>query len=300
MPVPTSIILPLVESIARAPEGDVSLSALARRARRSPFEVHRTFRRVLNETPKSFTQRLRLDLAAARLVTTREPILEIALAGGFASHEVFTRAFVRRFRMSPRAYRARGMSGALAKVIARHAAIVRTTGPCIGLYRFVPDQRKAVMSVTVSHRQLDPRHALVIRRRVKPSEVAATLGEILGRVFAHAQREGFAFTGQPFTRYVKSGLGLLTIEGGMPIATAGTSSGDVEAIELPGGAAAVAIHRGPYDRLSETHAAVERWIDANHFEPAGAPWEVYVTDPGERPDPATWETEVIYPVASAP
>ena len=114
--------------------------------------------------------------------------------------------------------------------------------------------------------------------------------------FPSAQREGLAFTGQPFTRYLKAGPGLLTIEAGLPIATEGKTAGEVEAIELPGGSAAVAIHRGPYDRLGETHAAVERWLDANKLEAAGAPWEVYVTDPGERPDPATWETEVIYPV----
>jgi len=296
MPVPTSIILPLVETIARAPDGDVSLAALAKRARRSPFEVHRSFRRVMGETPKTFTQRLRLDVAAARLVTTRESILDVALAGGFSSHEVFTRAFVRRFRMSPRAYRARGISGALAKTVARHAAIVRATGPCIGLYRFTTEPGSAAMSITVSRRQLEPRHALVIRRRIEPSQIAATLGEILPRIFAHAQREGLAFAGPPFARYVKSGLGLLTIEGGMTIATPGKNAGDIEATELPGGAAAVAIHRGAYDRLRDTHAEVERWLDANKLEAASAPWEVYVTDPGERPDPATWETEVIYPV----
>jgi AraC family transcriptional regulator len=251
---------------------------------------------VLGETPKAFTQRLRLDLAAARLVATREPILDIALAGGWASHEVFTRAFVRRFGRSPRAYRARGLSGALAKTIARHAAIVRATGPCIGIYRLASEARRTVMNVTVSPRQLEPRHALVIQRRVAPSQIAATLGEVLPRILAHAQREGIALAGQPFTRYTRSGLGLLTIEAGMPIAAAGTTGGDVQAIELPGGAAAVAVHRGPYDRLGDTHAAIERWLDANRLEPAGAPWEVYVTDPGERPDPATWETEVIYPV----
>jgi AraC family transcriptional regulator len=136
----------------------------------------------------------------------------------------------------------------------------------------------------------------VIRRRIAPAPVGATLGELLPRVFAHAQREGLAFTGQPFTRYVATGVGLVTIEAGMPIATAGTSAGEIEAVELPGGSAAVAIHRGPYDRLRDTHAAIERWLDANGLEAGGAPWEVYVTDPGHQPDPAQWETEVIYPV----
>jgi AraC family transcriptional regulator len=51
--------------------------------------------------------RLRLDHAAAELVATDKALLAVALDAGFASHEVFTHAFLRRFGMSPRAYRAR-------------------------------------------------------------------------------------------------------------------------------------------------------------------------------------------------
>jgi AraC family transcriptional regulator len=53
---------------------------------------------------------------------------------------------------------------------------------------------------------------------------------------------------------------------------------------------------GPYETLHETHAAVERWIEANGGKVAGAPWEVYLTDPGEVPDPAEWQTEIVWPV----
>ena len=68
------------------------------------------------------------------------------------------------------------------------------------------------------------------------------------------------------------------------------------AVELPGGAAAVAIHEGAYDTLPDTHAAIERWLDANGLTSAGAPWETYLTDPGEVPDPKDWRTEVVYPL----
>jgi AraC family transcriptional regulator len=32
------------------------------------------------------------------------------------------------------------------------------------------------------------------------------------------------------------------------------------------------------------------------LEPAGAPWEVYVTDPGAEPDPSKWRTDIFFPV----
>lgn len=70
----------------------------------------------------------------------------------------------------------------------------------------------------------------------------------------------------------------------------------VRAAELPGGAAAVAIHTGPYETLGETHAAIERWLDERKLA-AGAPWETYITDPATTPNPAEWQTEIVYPLA---
>jgi AraC family transcriptional regulator len=293
MPIPTSLVLSVLPSTR---DDNVSLAALAKRARRSPFELHRAFRRVTGETPKHYTARLRLEAAAAELVLSRRAILEIALDAGFHSHEVFTRAFLRRFGMTPRAYRARGLAGASTRAIAaRHAQVVREAGPCIGLHHLAPE-RNPVMSVTVSRKDLQPAAALVIRRKCTSTEIAKTLGDILPRIWAWAQQHGVALAGPPFTRYLKAGPGLLSIEAGLPIATPSQGEDDIVATELPGGPAAVAIHAGNYDTLGETHAAVERWLDANQLEAAGPPWEIYVTDPGTTPDPKDWRTEVVYPL----
>jgi AraC family transcriptional regulator len=292
-------LLPLLRDLGRQLDGDVSLDALATRLRASPSHVHRAFRRLTGETPKAYTSRLRLERAAVQLVVDRRSILDIALDHGFASHEVFTRAFLRRFHMSPSAYRARGIGTRTRAILARHAAIVRGVGPCIGLYHHSTAPRRSPVSLAVSRRQLDPRPALVVRKKIARAELAPTLGQVFGTIFAHAQRVGVALAGQPFTRYVDSGVGLVTIEAGLPTATPATGAGEIEAIELPGGPAAVATHRGAYDRLPETHAAIERWIDAEGLERSAPPWEVYVTDPGEVPDPAAWQTEVIYPVKAS-
>jgi AraC family transcriptional regulator len=297
MHVSSAEILPLLGVIRRHLDGDLSLAKLATAAGRSPFALHRAFRQVTGETTKRYTSRLRLDRAAAELLLSPRSILDVALDSGFASHEVFTRAFLRRFGMSPRAYRARGLTGRGARdIAARHAAIVRDAGPCIGLHHLTTERRPE-MPVAVSRRQLDPQPALIIRRRIKVADVAATLGDILPRVFAFAQRRGVPFAGPPMARYVEVGLGMLTIEAGMPIAAPAQGDDDIVAIELPGGPAAVAIHAGPYDRLPETHAEVAAWIDAQQLKAAGPPWESYVTDPGDKPDPQDWRTEVFYPLA---
>ena len=63
-------ILQLLREIGTRLDGDVSLDLLAVRAGWSRFHLHRAFRRVMGETPKHYTQRLRLESAAASLVTT--------------------------------------------------------------------------------------------------------------------------------------------------------------------------------------------------------------------------------------
>ena len=319
MSAPAARVLHVLGHVQRNLDGDLSLRALARAARRDRFELHRAFRRVAGETTKQYTNRLRLDRAAAELLAGDRTILEIALACGFASHEVFTRAFQRRFGVSPRVYRRRGLTGpgapgaggspagadlagaepTSASLAVRHAAVVRAAAPCIGLYHMSSrEMRRTEMSetVTVNRRDLASQPALVIRRSIKQAEIALTLGEVLPRVFQHAQKAGIAMVGPPFVRYLSVGRGLLTIEAGMPVAAAGGSEGEIEAIELPGGPAAVAIHAGPYDRLEDTYAAIESWISSSGERAAGAPWEVYLTDPADHPDPAEWRTEVLWPL----
>src|SRR5439155_24909341 len=54
----------------------------------------------------------------------------------------------------------------------------------------------------------------------------------------------------------------------------------------PGGEAAVAVHRGPYDRMNEAYTAIEEWMVANRRESAAYARAIY-GDP--TPDPANTE-----------
>src|SRR5689334_20385393 len=78
---------------------------------------------------------------------------------------------------------------------------------------------------------------------------------------------------------------------GVEVTRAFESEGDVYPTETPGGEAAVAVYRGPYDRLREAHSAIAKWMAANHRESAGTSWEIY-GDP--TPDPADTESYVVY------
>ena len=84
---------------------DLSLEVLANRVRLSQFHFHRLFRSAIGETLKQYTQRLRLERAASRLVINDAAILDVALDSGFQSHETFSRQFKRRFQVTPKHYR---------------------------------------------------------------------------------------------------------------------------------------------------------------------------------------------------
>jgi AraC family transcriptional regulator len=289
---------------ARRNRGEnVRLSHLAAETGQSRFHAHRTLRAVLGETPKHFTLRLRLDRAAAELISSPASILEIALDCGFESHEAFCRAFRRRFRMSPSAYRKSVMMGSGARA---HADLVDEIGPCVGLYHVDLKERRSQnsMEYSVSRKELTTQPVLVVRRRVRRDEIAATIGAELPKVFVHAQQRGIAIAEYPITRYLESSMGLVTLETGMRVTprsgewTAGEGEGDVLAETLPGGPAAVTIHSGPYDQLQAAYAALEEWIAANGLRPAGAPWEAYLNDPADHPNPQDWKTEVCWPVAT--
>jgi AraC family transcriptional regulator len=55
---------------------------------------------------------------------------------------------------------------------------------------------------------------------------------------------------------------------------------------------------GPYDKLPEAYEAMELWIQSQGLIAAGPPWESYVTDPSEHPDPKDWKTEIFWPLVS--
>ncbi len=299
-------VQPLLAYAAVSLDDDVSLTALAGKAGLSAFHLHRIFSAAIGETPKQLTMRLRLAHAAATLLVTDDSVLSVALSCGFQSHEVFIRAFRRAFGMTPSSYRRRGFAKGVTTMQARrHAALVSQVGPCIALYH-IDKREEPEMSYAIFRKELSAQPVLVMRRRVKLTEIGSALAEVLPSVFKHAQQSGAAIAGQPFTRYLEWGPGLVTIEAGIPVVASGNESDDgkrasggseIVATCLPGGPVATVTHTGPYEKLALAHAAIQQWIESQGLLAAGPPWETYTTDPADYPDPQDWKTDVFWPLA---
>jgi AraC family transcriptional regulator len=289
-------LLSVVRDMVHRP-GD--LHSIAASAGWSPFHLHRALRQLLGETPKQYLQRLRLERAAGELLGSRRQVGSIAADADFRSHEVFIRAFRRQFGTSPRDYRGRAPARTRRTTWSQHARIMAAAGPCIRLFHLSldPQRRLPTMPVAIVRKELPEQAILLIRRRIARAELTGMLAECFGTLFAHGHTNRLPVAGWPLARYVSMGPGLWTVEAAMPVASPVPGVGDMEPGILPAGPAAFAVHAGGYERLPDTHAAIERWIEAQGYQVAGAPWESYVTDPGQHPDPADWRTEVYWPLA---
>jgi hypothetical protein len=133
-----------------------------------------------------------------------------------------------------------------------------------------------------------------VRREVAPGAIASVWRPALDKVWAFLRTQpGLRTDGHNIFLYRQSDQpgAPLVCEFGVEVTRTFEPVGEVHATETPGGEAAVAVHRGPYERLHDAHQAIRDWLTANQRASAGQSWEIY-GDP--TPDPADTEATVIY------
>ncbi|MBO0809106.1 MAG: GyrI-like domain-containing protein [Actinobacteria bacterium] len=133
----------------------------------------------------------------------------------------------------------------------------------------------------------------------------AGLADRIGEVLGWLAERGIAPAGPPFLRFhVIDMERLLDVEAGVPVPAAAEGDDHVTAGVLPAGRYATALHTGPYDGMIGAVSSLLEWADAQGLEwdksdaADGEHWgcrlEIYLTDPGEQPDPAQWETQLAF------
>jgi transcriptional regulator GlxA family with amidase domain len=93
-------------------QADLCVEALAKRAYLSPRHFARAFKQRVGLTPSAFVEETRLGEAGRRLSSRNARVDAVARSVGYASEDVFRRAFERRFGVSPKSYRSRFQSNA--------------------------------------------------------------------------------------------------------------------------------------------------------------------------------------------
>ncbi|WP_404377668.1 helix-turn-helix transcriptional regulator [Vreelandella aquamarina] len=83
----------------------LSIEDLANHLGYSASQVRRQFRHCFNTSPNAYREQRRLERAAVLLSLTPQNIAHIAIRCGYANHSSFSRAFQRRYQLTPRHYR---------------------------------------------------------------------------------------------------------------------------------------------------------------------------------------------------
>ncbi len=150
------------------------------------------------------------------------------------------------------------------------------------------------MPVSVNVQAVHPRKLAAVRREVAPGAVGAAWGPAVGKVWDFIRSQpGLRTDGHNIFLYhhPKQPGAPILCDFGVEVTRTFETTGEVYATETPGGEAAVAVYRGPYNRMNEAYSAIEEWMAANRRESAGHSWEIY-GDP--TPDPAGTETTVVH------
>ncbi|MFJ8587372.1 GlxA family transcriptional regulator [Streptomyces sp. NPDC093595] len=97
----------LQQFITEHPAADLSVEALASRARLSPRHFARAFHAETGTTPGRYVDRVRLEHARRLLEETADGVQEVARASGYGTPEAMRRAFVKALGTPPAEYRRR-------------------------------------------------------------------------------------------------------------------------------------------------------------------------------------------------
>ncbi|WP_223778100.1 GlxA family transcriptional regulator [Streptomyces sp. 135] len=97
--------------ITEHPAGDLSVDALAARARLSPRHFARAFQAETGLTPGKYVERVRVEHARRLLEDTSDGVEEVSRACGYGTPEAMRRAFVKALGAAPAEYRRRFRPG---------------------------------------------------------------------------------------------------------------------------------------------------------------------------------------------
>lgn len=148
------------------------------------------------------------------------------------------------------------------------------------------------MHITVE--TVQPRKLAAVRRELARGAAGSAWRPALDKVWEFLRRQpGLRTDGHNVFLYhhpTQPGAAMVC-DFGVEVTRTFETAGEVYATETPAGEVAIAIHRGPYNRMDQAYRAIENWMAENRREFAGCSWEIY-GDP--TPDPAGTETTILH------
>ena len=141
---------------------------------------------------------------------------------------------------------------------------------------------------------------LSVREKVATNAIGEMLGRTYGSIMGYVGANKLEVAAFPFAFYHFWPSGdskePADVEAAIPITTLNNGAGAIKGGTFTGGPIVIAYYYGPYDQSEIAHIELYAWAKQNGKTLGDVPWEVYVTDPQEEPDPTKVLTMVCYRV----
>ena len=154
------------------------------------------------------------------------------------------------------------------------------------------------MDYQVKIKDYKPRRSASIRVKTTLPQVSAKGVQLLTETNDFLTSAGIKPTGPGFAIYYEVGTFLVDLEVGYPVGPEAEieESERVKQSELPGGKAAMTLHKGPHSEMPAAHRAVHGWMGEHDVESTGGPTiEIFLTDLRELGEGEECEAESVWP-----
>ena len=152
------------------------------------------------------------------------------------------------------------------------------------------------MEYEVKIRDYKPQRTASIRVKTTLPQVTSKVTQLLVEIHDFLESAGIEATGSGFAVYYDVGAFLVDVEVGYPVDAEIEGNDRVHPGELPGGKAAVALHKGPHVEMPAAHRAVHGWMGERGIESTGEPTrETFLTDLREIGEGGECEAESVWP-----
>lgn len=145
--------------------------------------------------------------------------------------------------------------------------------------------------------ELQPQEAVTVHGDVPMIELPAFFDRAFHEAAEAATTAGVAIVGPPFGYYPRMPAATVVVEAGFPVSAPVADGAGAHRLVLPGGRAAQVLHVGSFATLEQTYADLRTWMAEHGLTPGPVVWECYLSDPATEPDPATWRTQIVWPLA---
>jgi AraC family transcriptional regulator len=284
--------------ISRNLDRELSLDEIAEAAAFSKYHFHRIFKAVVGETVAGFTRRLRLELAANRLMSNPfEEITSIALTCGFSSSQNFATAFRQHYHMTPTAYRERN-HGNKARKIQNDLSLQSHYDPDTAFAQLQLNERRDIMQAEV--REMPEYHVAYLRKMGPYNQ--QTCEQAFGELMQWAGPRGLVQPGTALMVYWDNPEvtppDRCRIDACVSVPKGTTVDGAIGTQILRGGPYAVVNFKIASDGFQRAWEDAFAWLVDSGHECADKPcYELYHNNAEEHPD-GLWNVDICIPLKS--